>query len=346
MSEATATTLRRAGLYAGVVALLLLAWQLRHLLLLVFAAVLIATLLRTAADGIARRTPLGPQLSLAAAVLLVATLLLGMLTLAGAQLSAQLQDVVRRMPAAWDVIAGWLDRFDVDRSPTAMVREALPSGAAVVARVGAAATSTLGALANFVIVVAGGLYLAAQPGLYRRGIVLLLPPSRRERAARGLEVLGDSLRRWLTMQLAAMAIVGTTTGLALWALGVPSPLALGLIAGLLEFVPIVGPLLAAIPAVLVAFSVSPELALWAAAVFFAIQQLEGYVLTPVLARHAVDLPPALTLFALTGFATLFGLAGALLAAPLMVVVYVGVREFYVEGLLDDGTTASAPRRAS
>ena len=346
MNEGMATTLRRAGLYAGVVALLLLAWQLRHLLLLVFAAVVVATLLRTAANALERLTPLGPKLSLAAAVLIIASLLIGMLVLAGAQLSAQLQDVVRRMPAAWDAIARWLDQFDFDRSPGAMVRDALPSGPVVVARVGAAATTTLGMLANLVIVIVGGLYLAAQPDLYRRGVVRLLPPARRRQASRGLEVLADALRRWLTMQLAAMAIVGTTVGLSLWALGVPSPLALGLIAGLLEFVPIVGPLLAAVPAVLVAFTVSPELALWAAAVFFAIQQIEGYVLTPVLARHAVDLPPALTLFALTGFATLFGLAGALLAAPLMVVVYVGVRTFYVERLPGDGTAASAPRRAS
>jgi predicted PurR-regulated permease PerM len=247
------------------------------------------------------------------------------------------------MPAAWAVIEAWLGRFDLDASAADLVREVIPSGSALAARVGTAASTTVSAIANVVVVLAGALYLAAQPDLYHRGALRLVPPRRRPSARRGLDALGGALRRWLLMQLAAMAIVGTVTGLALWALGVPSPLALGLIAGLLEFVPIVGPLLAAVPAVLVAFTVGPELALWTGLALLAIQQLEGYVLTPLLARRAVELPPALTLFALVAFVALFGLAGGLLAAPLMVVAFVAVREFYVERALEGG---SADRPAS
>jgi predicted PurR-regulated permease PerM len=320
--------------YAAVLVVALAAWHLRHLLLLVFAAVLVATLLVALAEQFSRYVRLGPRLALVASVVTVGAVLAGGFATVGNQLSGQLQDLAERVPAAWATLEDWLGRFDLERTASDLLYEALPPATNVAARLGTAASVTVGALANLVIVVAGGIYLAAQPDVYRHGLVKLVSPERREAVDRGVTALGGAVRRWLAMQLAAMAIVGTVTGLAMWALGVPSPLALGVIAGLLEFVPILGPLLAAVPAVLVAFSVSPELALWVAGTYVVIQQLEGYVLTPLLAKQAVQIPPALMLFALVAFAALFGIAGGLLAAPLMVVVYVAVREFYVAYYLE------------
>jgi predicted PurR-regulated permease PerM len=336
MAEAPAPWLQPRTLLLIVVSALaaIVAWQLRSMLLLVLAAVLVGVLLRALVDGIVRVTRLGDGPALAIAVLLVTGVLAGLVMLLGAQLSGELQTLVRQVPDAWERVVGWLEQFDLERSPRELLYDNMPSGPTLLQRLGSAASLTAGTVANLAIVVVGGIYLAAQPQLYRRGVLRLVAPARRENAGRAFDALAVALRRWLLMQLAAMVIIGVITGLAMWALGMPSPLALGAIAGVLEFVPIVGPILAAIPALLLALAVSPEMVLWVALAYLVIQQVEGNVITPLLAQKVVDIPPALMLFALVGFTTLFGLLGGLLAAPMMVVLFVGVRELYVHRLLE------------
>jgi predicted PurR-regulated permease PerM len=126
-----------------------------------------------------------------------------------------------------------------------------------------------------------------------------------------------------------MVVVGALIGIGLWILGMPSALALGLLAGMLEFIPFAGPILAAIPAILLALAVSPEMALWVALLYTAVQQFEGNVLTPLVQQYAVDLPGVVLLFSLIGFGTLFGTLGVILAAPLAVVTMVLVKRLYV-----------------
>ena len=138
-----------------------------------------------------------------------------------------------------------------------------------------------------------------------------------------------ALRLWLKGQLIAMVVVGLLTGVGLWLLGMRSALALGLLAGLLEFIPFAGPLLAAVPAILLALAVGPDMALWVLLLYFAVQQFEGYVLTPLVQQYAVDLPGVILLFSLLGFGTLFGTLGVVLAAPLSVVTFVLVKRLYV-----------------
>ena len=126
-----------------------------------------------------------------------------------------------------------------------------------------------------------------------------------------------------------MVVVGLLTGIGLWALGMPSALTLGLMAGVLEFIPFAGPILSAVPAVLLALAVSPDLALWVLLLYFAVQQFEGYVLTPLVQQYAVDLPGVVLLFSLLAFGALFGTLGVILAAPLTVVTYVLIKRLYV-----------------
>ena len=145
------------------------------------------------------------------------------------------------------------------------------------------------------------------------------------------------LRLWLKGQAIAMVVVGLLTGFGLWMLGMPSALVLGLMAGLLEFIPFAGPIIAAIPAVLLALAVSPELGLWVVLLYLAVQQFEGNVLTPLVQQYAVDLPGAVLLFSLIGFGTLFGTLGVILAAPLAVVTLVLVKRLYVIETLDTPT---------
>ena len=130
---------------------------------------------------------------------------------------------------------------------------------------------------------------------------------------------------------------GLLTGLGLWALGMPSGLALGLLAGVLEFIPFAGPVLSAIPAVLLALAISPDLALWVLLLYVAVQQFEGNVLTPLVQQFAVDLPGVVLLFSLLAFGTLFGVLGVILAAPLAVVTYVLVKRLYVIETLHTAT---------
>ena len=146
-----------------------------------------------------------------------------------------------------------------------------------------------------------------------------------------------ALRLWLKGQAVAMVVVGLMTGLGLWALGMPSALTLGLLAGVLEFIPFAGPIIAAVPAILLALAVSPELALWVTLLYVAVQQFEGNVLTPLVQQYAVDLPGAVLLFSLIGFGTLFGTLGVILAAPLAVVTMVLIKRIYVIETLDTPT---------
>jgi predicted PurR-regulated permease PerM len=135
----------------------------------------------------------------------------------------------------------------------------------------------------------------------------------------------------------SMGVVGLVTGIGLWLIGVPSALALGLLAGLLEFVPIIGPIAASVPAILLAFSHSTEMALWTAGLFILVQQLEGNLIQPIVQRYAVDLPPALLLFSVVAGGLLFGIVGIIFAAPLTVVTFVLVKRLYVREVLDTET---------
>ena len=134
-----------------------------------------------------------------------------------------------------------------------------------------------------------------------------------------------------------MASVGIATGVGLWLVGVDNALAFGLLAALLEFIPFIGPILAAIPAILIAAATDPQIALWVAGVYLVVQQLEGNVFSPLLQQWAVDLPGAVLLFSLLAMGTLFGALGIIFAAPLTVVIYVLVKKLYVREALETAT---------
>lgn len=194
--------------------------------------------------------------------------------------------------------------------------------------------------ADLLVVFVGGIYLASQPGLYRGGLLKLMPRKSRKLSSIALDDSGRALRLWLLGQLVSMALVGTLTGAGLWLLGVPAALALGLFAGLLEFIPLVGPIIAAIPGVLLAFAQGPEVALWVLGLYLIIQQVEGNVIQPLVQQHAVDLPPALLLFSLLATGLLFGATGVILATPLTVVIFVLTKRLYVRETL--ATVAPLP----
>ncbi|MBF0373281.1 MAG: AI-2E family transporter, partial [Alphaproteobacteria bacterium] len=180
-----------------------------------------------------------------------------------------------------------------------------------------------------------GLYFAATPARQAEGAVRLVPPTHRARARELLGVTGRSLRRYLLGKLAAMTLVAVLVGTGLALIGVPFPIALGVLAGLLDFVPIFGPIVAAVPALLLAIGQGGQQTLLVAALFLAVQQLEGYFVLPLIEKRAVHVPPVLTVISVVGMGVLLGLPGTILAEPLTVVMVVWVRKIWIEWTLGE-----------
>lgn len=185
--------------------------------------------------------------------------------------------------------------------------------------------STLAVVAAILLVLFITIYVAVDPGLYQRGALRLLPPRHRERAALVLGAIGATLRKWLVTQLIAMIVIGVVTTGVLLALDVRAAVPLGILAGLLEFVPTLGPILSAIPAIAMGFVDSPEKALFVTIAYIAIQFLENHILIPVLMKEGIDLAPALTIVVQAVMAIVFGFLGLLVAVPLLAMIVVCVR---------------------
>jgi predicted PurR-regulated permease PerM len=190
------------------------------------------------------------------------------------------------------------------------------------------------AIAGLVVILFLASYFAVNPDLYRRGLLALVPPEKRGRADGLLTEIAALLRQWLVARLIAMVVIGVITATGLAIIGVPAWGALGMIAGLLEFIPFVGPIVAAIPAIGMSLVVSPTAALWTLLLFIVIQQLEGNLLTPLLMKNRIDVPPAITIIAVAALGLVFGVVGMLLAEPLSGVAILVVRSLYVERMED------------
>lgn len=196
-------------------------------------------------------------------------------------------------------------------------------------------SSTVAALGGLILVFFLTLFIAIDPTLYQRGLEHLVPHQHRPRMREVLSRLAVILRRWLVTQLIAMVVIGVVTGAALWALGIRGAIALGVIAGILEFIPFLGPIAAAVPAIAMGLLDSPEKALWVVIVFTVIQQAEGHLLIPLLMKDSLDLPPVLTILSQALMTTVFGFLGLLVAVPLLAAVMVVVKMLYVQDVVGD-----------
>ena len=196
-------------------------------------------------------------------------------------------------------------------------------------------SSTLTVIAGLLLVVFLALYVAVEPRTYHGGLMHLFPHESRKRAGEVLTAIAVALRKWLVTQLIAMIVIGSVTTIVLLLLDVRAALPLGVLAGLLEFIPTVGPILSAVPAIAMGFVDSPEKALWVAIAYWGIQFLENQLLIPILMREGVDLPPALTIMAQALMALVFGFLGLLVAVPVFAAGLVAVKLLYVEGVVGD-----------
>ena len=196
-------------------------------------------------------------------------------------------------------------------------------------------SSTISVVAGLVLILVLSIYIGADPDTYHDGLMKLFPRPWRQRAGEVLTAMSVALRKWLVTQLIAMVVIGIVTTVTLLALGVNGAVPLGVIAGLLEFIPTVGPILSAVPAVAMGFVDSPEKALAVMVAYIVIQQMENYLLIPFLMREGVDLPPALTIIAQALMALIFGFLGLLCAVPFLAATMVAVKMLYVQDVVGE-----------
>jgi predicted PurR-regulated permease PerM len=195
--------------------------------------------------------------------------------------------------------------------------------------------STIAAIAGLLLIIFMAIYIAADPELYHRGLMTMFPKRHRRRVGEVLSAIAGVLRKWLVTQLIAMATIGAVTTVVLLALDVKAAFALGVIAGLLEFVPTIGPIMSAVPAIAMAFLDTPEKALYVAIAYVGIQFLENHLLIPLLMKGGMDLPPAMTILAQALMALLFGFLGLLCAVPMLAAGMVAVKMLYVERVIGE-----------
>lgn len=307
-------------------------------LFLIFAGILLAVLLRGLTMLAVKWLRLPPALALTLVVLLLLGIVVAFFWLAGPQVIRQGQILIEQLPQSIAVLQTWLQRFDWGRA----ILASLPS----LGEIQLSFTSILGSVtqifsitmevvgaAVFIFFVA--LYLAASPDVYETGFLFLLPREHRPRGREVLAALGLALRRWLLGRAITMTLMGTLTALALWWADVPLALVLGIISGLLLFVPYLGAIAAAIPALLIGLMQSPSKAVWVAVIYTGVHVFEGYCITPFIQKRAVALPPALLLSVQILAAALFGTIGVIFSTPLTVVAVVLIQTLYVQDVLGE-----------
>jgi predicted PurR-regulated permease PerM len=314
----------------GLLALALLLWRLMEALLLLFAAGVLAIALTSLTRALERITPLRRAWALGATAAGLLIALAAFFALIGWRIADQVGPLTHAIASAWSQLRESLHTTPAGQVVLRILAEAPASVGASLTTGLHAATGTVGLLADVVLVVFIGLFLAADPVLYRRGALRLAPQALRARFAETLDALGAALRRWLAGVLVSMICIGLITGVGLWLLGIPLALSIGFLAGLMEFVPYLGPIASAIPAILIAFARGPVPAVEVLALYILVHVVEAYVLVPLIQRRAVALPPALGLIAVVIFGILFGLPGVIFAHPLMVTVMVLVEKLYLE----------------
>jgi predicted PurR-regulated permease PerM len=328
---------RAAGVVILIWAIANTLWLGRELLFVAFFATLVAAFLSVFVD---RLEKLGAPRSVAALTVMVLALglLAGIWALSWPALQDQIALVREELPAAAADFGVWLqDQYDAvtgefgDAAMWAELQERVSHQlTGVLAGALPLLNTAAGAVAGALIVLFAGLYLSIEPRLYTDGVLRLVPPASRPRARRTLLAAGSAIRRWMLGTAINMVAVGLATTLGLWLLDVPAAVGLGLIAAVLEFIPIVGPILAAIPALAIALIVSPTLALYVLILYIVIQQLESNVLMPLVMKGAVELPPALTVLFQALMAIIFGFLGLLLAVPMLAAGLVIVQQLYID----------------
>lgn len=330
------------GIASIIVLMLLVLWAVVYVLLLAFAGILLAVFLRALTDGVRRISGFSDSWSFGIVLVGLIAVISASVWFLFPQVASQVDELRTTLPQALRELTEELRQYEWGQALLEDVLESdrlvpsRPSVAAGAATVLSQATTIIGGV---FIVLFIGLYVAASPRMYYEGFVRLVPPHRRQRAREMLGAVNHVLKWWLIGRAISMVFVGACIAAGLWALGVPLFLALGIVAAFLDFVPNIGPVIAAAPAILLALVDSPTTAIYVTLLYLAVQSAEGYIVTPLIQQKTVSLPPAITVVAQVLFFVLLGPLGLLLASPLAAAVMVIVKGLYVHDALGDREVA-------
>lgn len=342
--EIAARTILVTATAAGTLALLLFAWRARQIVFATFAAVLLAILLHAAGSTVGRWLRVGDRWGVVVSAVAALVLLVLLVIWRGPETVSELGTLREQIPEALSSLREQIQQTELGRRAMDQVpesvEEAIPDMSSTAQTAGGLAIGAAGALAMGFVVLFLGLLFALTPGVYIQGGLLLVPRRSRAAASDILDRIGDALRRWLGAQLIAMVAVFAMVWAGLSIIGMPLAFTLGLIAGLLDFVPYLGPIVSGIPAVLLAFVAGPDKLLWVLVLYIVVQSIESYVIGPVLQWKVVYIPPALTIVAQIALGTVAGLWGVALAAPLTAALMVLGREM-TDGDPDAGAEGKA-----
>ncbi|MBA3817397.1 MAG: AI-2E family transporter [Deltaproteobacteria bacterium] len=334
--SATAKAVRIAAYLIITYLLLTLLGPVVHVLLLVFAGLLVATFLDATTAWLAKRLKLPRKLALALVCVLLAGATVSFWIAVLPSLSRQVEELGKALPLAVDRLATTLGREGWGSDLVSQIKKAdeMVSSQAALRSATTAAGLILGGLGSVALVLFIGLFVAVEPGQYRRGFLRLVPVARRERFGDVIDHTVTSLQRWLLATTFAMIVVGVLSFIGLSVLGVPLAFSLAVLAALMTFIPNVGPVIAAVPAVLLGLLASGTTALLVAGLYLVVQILETYLITPLIQRKLLSLPPALILIAQAIMAVFGGLVGVIVATPLTLVAIVVIQKLYVEDRLE------------
>ncbi|HWI91593.1 MAG TPA: AI-2E family transporter [Flavisolibacter sp.] len=317
------------GILALIVVVLLLLRSTFSVLLLILAGSLIAVYFRGLSDLVRRKTKWKEGWCLAISIIGSLLLIILLFWLIGAKVQSQIAELSDTLPKT------------IDKTKEQLSQSSL--GQKIVEKISSVKTqqraqfiaqtffkNTFGLLGDIYVVLFIGIFFTASPKLYKEGIVTIVPTQGKQKAVAVLNNIGTSLKKWLKGKLFAMLVVFVLTSIGLVIMGMPMWLTLALIAGLLNFIPNFGPLIALIPAVLVAFLQGPSTAAWVAALYIAVQVAESNFITPMVQQKLINIPPALIIIAQLLMAPLTGGWGLVLATPLMIILIVLVKELYIK----------------
>jgi len=351
-----ADLVRAALIVVGVLLGLQLLWAARFLALTAFIGILFGLGASPAVDALERR---GLRRGFGSPIIIFGALalILGLAAWSAPTLVDQSRELRTRFPEAVQKAEVWLgthqprvldlltgDAPDTTGAPShgRLVGALYDQAPKLKALALGILTSALAAVGGLVLVIFLAVYIAAEPDLYRRGLLLLFSPPTRHRLAPVLTAISVKLRRWLNTQALAMLIIGTVTTIVLKIIGVRAAVPLGVIAGILEFIPNIGPTLSAVPAIAMAFVDSPEKTLAVIIAYWGIQFLENNLLIPYLMKEQLDLPPALTMMVQVVMAYVFGILGLFAATPLLAAIFVTVQMLHVVKDPDEATAPATP----
>ncbi len=308
--------------------------------LLVFAGVFFSVLLNYLSNHLSALIKLRYSLSLILVLLLMAGFIVGLVFLIGPSVSKQMREMVDKIPEMLNNLKDQALQTEIGQTIFKQIPEdpekLVSDKGKVFSQLMGSFASFVGSLVNFFVIIVTGIFLASTPALYTKGFIKLFPVSFRDRLKEVMDKTHTTLSLWMWAKLISMAVVGVSSAIGLVLLDIPMPYALALIAAVFSFIPNIGPYLSLAPAVLVAFTQGADKALYVVILYFSIQIVESYLITPLIEKKMVSLPPALTLFWQIIMALMTGIIGIMLAAPILAAIMVIVGELYIKDYLEKG----------